>query len=287
MARVPMSRCWVAIPLLVAGGACASEAEGTHREAKAGRGVAGVLRAPPSGDGAAYDRRVRQPEPGSTGKGPGPEGGGSEQGEPAVPVSTNPASLDVPTYPGAEVEPLGGRLQVDGRPTSVSMFETDDSPDQVVAFFRSRFESHPVDRIERPVPDGKILAIFDNRSGRRLVIEARRSGERTSVTWGWSAPSGEGGDDLAIPLPEEFIWLSRVDDHLGGIRRTTRVGFSALPPEDATRQLAETLGRAGWAVEPGSEGGWRLGGLVVSAAIHGEGGGSRIELNLQHEGRGP
>lgn len=210
-------------------------------------------------------------------------------------VCSTPAGAQVlderaPSYPGASVQSLSGQLKVDGRPTAAAVFQTSDKPETVISFFRRNLASLPVDLVELPVPGGLLLSALDNRRGRRLVVEAIQREGTTFVTWGWSEPSAqpdpEGG---GLPFPSEILWLTRVDDALGGTSRSTRTGFTPLPPSEIGQKLARSFADAGWSRGSLPDGAqpmrweWVHGKQMGEALLHPTGGGTRIEFRLSQK----
>lgn len=187
----------------------------------------------------------------------------------------------VPSYPGAVIHPLDGRLAVEGRPTSVSIFQTPDSPEQVIAFFRKGFQSLPWDWVEIPVPGGLLLGVHDNREGRRLAIEATRHGTSTQVTWGWSSPGRQGPDEASPAhfLPREIVWLGRVDDSLGNVTHSTHVGASPLGHTELETASRLSLERSGWSRTGDSV--WKKDQREARVQVQPLASGSRIEVQVE------
>ena len=110
-----------------------------------------------------------------------PSGAGNEAAaapSAAVPAPALPDSLLA--YPGAspvEVPALGGH-----RPSGNSVaFETDDSPADVLAFYRAQFSSAGVPvRVDNALGDGGVLSAA--RDGERgVMITVSRTGPRTRI----------------------------------------------------------------------------------------------------------
>lgn len=218
--------------------------------------------APPAPGGEAVPEKGRK----------APDGGNDQR------VGRDPL---VPSYPGAVIQPIEGSLVVEGRPTSVSIFQTSDSPEQVIAFFRTGFQAMPWDWVELPVPGGLLLGVHDNREGRRLAIEATRQGTTTQVTWGWSSP-GKKEPEEASPahfLPREIVWLGRVDDSLGNVTHSTHVGASPLGPTEIEAAIRLSFERSGWSSTADSV--WKKDEREARVLVHPLGSGSRLELQIE------
>lgn len=314
MARLQMS--WVLGCLL----ACASEVDGKPADGAvaldAPPAATGSAAAPgvglPHGGAAATTPAVGRPHGGPSAAAPGvgrpqvgPSAGPSGQREEGTkPAPSGPGAaashhsvndagnvepvlaaraFGAPSYPGAAVQTLEGEIGVEGRPTSISIFETSDPPEVVIAFFRAGFASLPWDQIERPVEGGILLGVLDNRGGRRLAIEATKRKGATQVTWGWSAPSVEETDLPPIALPREIVWLGRVKDTLGATTHSLQTGFSPRSVKEVEGILASSLEGTGWsAVAPAL---WQQGGRQVRVSVEPEGRGSRVSLQLKEESR--
>lgn len=183
----------------------------------------------------------------------------------------------LPPVPG-EVGPAG-RIEVDGREVRASTYRSANSPHEEIARHRALWEALPVDLVELPIPGGRLLSAFDAREGRQLVVAAFRRPQGSEVIRGHSPLATAGPVAPLLPLPDDWILASAVDDRLGGARMRTQTFSAPLPLGQVEEILAELLQAHGWRRDA-TTGGWSRPGARLSIHLEGEGASTVVQLQL-------
>ncbi|MBK7861626.1 MAG: hypothetical protein IPJ65_24020 [Archangiaceae bacterium] len=173
-----------------------------------------------------------------------------------LPQAVNLAALDgLPQYPGSYVHPLSQQLSGQGVEMNVAWFETKDSVDEVLIFYRQKFKEAGKWGVWHLYSDNAGYAGWlEHDSGRMHLISALRQGNKTVVLPSLSYPGKmlEAAPALPPSIPKVAGAEGAYAFDFGDGTRLAKVWLSMVK-QKTLREVVDGYRRAleeqGWAID--------------------------------------